>query len=69
MKYEEDRLICGSCGSDKVAEMSYTDSNTEELVLCLDQTTYPEHFYICYNDNCDEEFIEELTSYTSEVQK
>ena len=63
MKYEEDTYVCGKCGENKVAELSYTNSNTMEFVQQLEQTTYPEHFYICYNTKCDEEFLEELTSY------
>ncbi len=63
MKYEENTYICGECGSNKVAELSYTDSNTMDFVEQLEPTTYPEHFYICYNKECDEQFLEELTSY------
>ena len=65
-KKEEDTYICGSCGSDKVAELAYVNSNSFEFVQDLEQSTYPEHFYICYNSKCDEEFIDELTSYKEE---
>ncbi len=63
---EEDTFICGSCGSDAVAELAYVNSNSFEFVQDLEQSTYPEHFYICYNSKCDEEFLEELTSYKEE---
>ena len=65
-KKEENTLICGACGSDKVAELAYVNSNSFEFVQDLEQSTYPEDFYICYNSKCDEEFIEELTSYKEE---
>tara|TARA_R100000234_G_scaffold84031_1_gene53319 strand:+ start:374 stop:649 length:276 start_codon:yes stop_codon:yes gene_type:complete len=65
-KKEEDTFICGSCGSDKVAELAYVNSNSFEFVQDLEQSTYPEHFYICYNEKCNEEFLEELTSYKEE---
>jgi len=65
-KKEENTYICGACGSDKVAELAYVNSNSFEFVQDLEQSTYPEHFYICYNSKCDEEFIDELTSYMEE---
>mgnify|MGYP003655360757 CR=1 FL=1 len=64
MKYEEDTFICPKCGYDKVGQLGYVNVNTDELLDTLDPRSYPAEHYRCFNDLCDEDFLEEVGSYT-----
>jgi len=65
MKYEEDTLVCGYCGSDNVGSLSISNPNTLEHIDMIDEDVIGENHY-CYNDECEIEILEELTSYTNE---
>lgn len=64
MKYEEDTLICGACGSDNIGSLSVSNPNTDEHIYFLDEEVIEENHY-CFNDDCKVETLDELTSYTN----